>query len=304
MARMPAASWLGEHSPRTPMERYDIVCVHTIVGFAPAHAAHFSTHANGTISQSRDTRYRSAANLNGNHRVIAIENEDHGFAFPNWSGSNVPRLTDAQVDAIAKILAWAHKTHGVPLQLCPNSKPGSRGLAVHRQGIDGNFTVPVNTLGLPLSMWRGRGTIADPGRWVPDGEVWTETPGKVCPGDRRIAQLPDILARAKQIVNGEDDVTPEDIQKIASAVWAEGVGPEGSVEPARDRLRGAHFQATAANAGITAVATALEELRAGERARHKRLLERLRDIADASTDPTTRQHLGAVVADLEEEPAT
>ena len=96
MARMPGAVWMGEQSPQVQMDRYDIVCVHTIVGYAPAHAAHFSTKADGTIIQSRDTAYRSAANLNGNHRVIAIENEDHGPAFggtptlPKW----VP-LTDA-----------------------------------------------------------------------------------------------------------------------------------------------------------------------------------------------------------------
>lgn len=186
MARMPEADWLGEHSPRREMDRYDIVCVHTIVGFAPAHAAHFSTHQGGTIQQSRDTRYRSAANLNGNHRVIAIENEDHGSAFPSWSGSNVPALTSAQVEANAKILAWAHTEHGVPLQLCPDSRPGSRGLAYHRQGIDGNF-----------------GPFKYGGR-VSGGENWSTSFGKVCPGDRRIDQLPAIVARAKQIVNGDD----------------------------------------------------------------------------------------------------
>jgi len=187
MARMPGAKWSGEHSPRNKMQRYDIVCIHTIVGYAPAHAAHFSTSGGGTIWQSRDTKYRSAANLNGNHRVIAIENEDHGPAFGSWNtrdGHAVPALTDAQVEANAQILAWAHKTHGVPLQLAPNSRPGSRGLAYHRQGIDGN--------------WSG---YAYGGR-VSGGEVWTEHRGKVCPGDRRIAQLPAILARAKQIVNG------------------------------------------------------------------------------------------------------
>ena len=184
MARMPGAVWRGEHSPKRPIRHYDIVCIHTIVGYAPAHAAHFSTHADGTIDQSRDTAYQSAANLNGNPRIIAIENEDHGKAF-NWSNGGVPPLTDAQVDACARILAWAHTEHGIPLQLCPDSKPGSRGLAYHRQGIDGN--------------WSG---YAYPGR-VDGGEVWTEHPGKICPGDARIAQLPLILARAKAIVEAE-----------------------------------------------------------------------------------------------------
>lgn len=185
MARMPGAHWLGEHSPCTLMTRHDIVCVHTIVGYAPAQAAHFSTHADGRIDQTRDTAYRSAANLEGNHRVIAIENEDHGAAYGNWSGNAVPPLTDAQVDAIAEILAWAHTEHGVPLQLCPDSRPGSRGLAYHRQGIDGHWS-----------------SFRFPGR-VPGGETWTLSPGKVCPGDNRIAQLPEILRRAKVIVEGK-----------------------------------------------------------------------------------------------------
>jgi len=173
---MPGAIWQGEHGARL-MARYDIVCVHTIVGYAPAHAAHFSVRGDGTVLQSRDTRYQSGANLEGNPRVIAIENEDHGPHFPTWSGSNVPALTPAQVAANAQIFRWAHETHGVPLRLCPNSLPGSRGLAYHRQGCDGNFT----------DGWPGR---------VPGGETWTTSFGKVCPGTRRISQLPDILQRA------------------------------------------------------------------------------------------------------------
>ncbi len=189
MSRMPGVIWAGEQSPETPMSRYDIVCVHTIVGYAPAHAAHFSVKADGTITQSRDTAYRSAANLDGNHRVIAIENEDHGAAFggtpklPGWVA-----LTDAQVESNARILKWAHDTHGIPLQLCPNSKPTSRGLAYHRQGIDGNFS-----------------GYKFPGR-VSGGEVWTSSYGKVCPTDARIAQLPDILAEARGNSTEEDEL--------------------------------------------------------------------------------------------------
>src|SRR5690606_41980008 len=61
-----------------------------------------------------------------------FRSEDMGPHFPKWNTGNghaVPAFTDAQLTAIANILAWAHKTHGVPLKLCPNSKPGSRGLA-------------------------------------------------------------------------------------------------------------------------------------------------------------------------------
>jgi hypothetical protein len=199
MARMPEADWLGEHSPEMPMARYDVVCVHTIVGYAPAHAAHFSVKADGTIQQSRDTHYRSAANLDGNHRVIAIENEDHGPAFGAWSGSNVPPLTDEQVESNGLILAWAHETHGIPLQLCPNSRPHSRGLGYHRQGIDGNFT----------DGFHGR---------VDGGETWTEHFGKVCPGTARIRQLPDILAVAKARIEGDDDMKAEDWDRLKKLI--------------------------------------------------------------------------------------
>lgn len=187
MARMPGAEWLGEHG-NTAMTEASLnkVCLHTIVGYAPAHAAHFSVRADGHIFQSRDTRFQSAANLNGNDDVIAIENEDHGPAFGNWDtndGHDVPGFTDAQVEGNARILAWAYKTHKIPLAACPNSKDASEGVAYHRQGVDGNF-------------------IAEgyryPGR-VPGGEIWTVSPGKVCPGDRRISQIPRIIQRARVI---------------------------------------------------------------------------------------------------------
>jgi hypothetical protein len=187
MARMAGARWVGPHHDNGKMTRYDVVCLHTIVGYAPAHAAHFSTHHDGAIDQSRDTVYRSAANLDGNYRVIAIENEDHGPAFGSWSGSNVPPFTAAQIEANAKICAWAYKTHGIPLVACPNSKPGSRGIAYHRQGIDGNF-----------------GSYDYGGR-VAGGEVWTKHYGKVCPGDRRISQIPQIIKRARVLAGLEED---------------------------------------------------------------------------------------------------
>src|SRR5690625_1522257 len=202
MARMPGVTWVGEKSPRRRMSRYDLVIIHTIVGRAPAHAAHFSTSGTGKIWQSRDTKYRSAASLNGNHRSISIENEDHGPQFPNWNvndGHAVPSFTDAQMDAIARILAWAHETHGVPLVMAPNSRPSSKGIAYHRMGIDGNW-----------------GGYKYGGR-VSGGELWTSARGKVCPGDRRISQIPEIIRRAQALVHGGDwlDMASEaDVRKI------------------------------------------------------------------------------------------
>lgn len=155
----------------------NVVCTHTIVGYAPALAAHFSVRADGYIWQHRDTNRQSAANYQGNPHVIAIETEDHGSVFGSWSGSNVPRWTPQQIESIARIFAWASQTHGIPLIQLPNSKRNSTGMGFHRQGIDGNFN-------------NGR---------VAGGEIWSTSKGKVCPGDNRIAQMPEIISRAREI---------------------------------------------------------------------------------------------------------
>lgn len=195
MARMPGTEWVGPHHDNGAMTRYDVVCNHTIVGNPPAHAAHFSTRADGHIYQSRDTAFASAANYEGNPRVIAIENDDTGDPFPSWDhndGHAVPAFTSAQIEAIAQISAWAHRTHGVPLVACPNSRPTSRGIGYHRQGIPGNFLA---------EGYRYDGLVSG-------GETWTLSPGKVCPGDRRISQVPQIIARARVIagLDQEDDL--------------------------------------------------------------------------------------------------
>jgi hypothetical protein len=225
------------------MQRYDVVCVHTIVGNPPAHAAHFSVRSDGHIYQSRDTRWKSAANYEGNHRVIAIENDDTGAPFPDWdhdNGKEVPAFTSAQIEANAKICAWVSKTHGVPLITCPDSRPTSRGVGYHRQGIDGNF--------LALGYRYG-------GR-VPGGETWTLHRGKVCPGDRRISQIPQIIARARVLagLNGGGllaDLTDAQQKEVYDAVREMRTkikNIEAFVEPPDDWKVRVHWLATGLSA--------------------------------------------------------
>jgi hypothetical protein len=223
MARMPEAEWVGPHHDNGVMVRYDIVCIHTIAGNPPAHAAHFSTRSDGHKYQSRDTVFQSAANYQGNPRVIAIENDDTGSPFPNWDHNDphqVPAFTAEQIEANAFICAWAHQVHGIPLEQCPDSRPGSRGIAYHRQGIDGNFYSAGYS-------YAGR---------LPGGEVWTLSPGKACPGDRRIAQIPQIIKRARQIagldpnpveefLNEEDDMIVLMKGDLNNSVYAVKIDP-------------------------------------------------------------------------------
>lgn len=214
MARMPGTQWVGSNSTHDNgnMVRYDVVCLHTIVGNPPAHAAHFSVRSDGHIYQSRDTAWRSAANYEGNHRVIAIENDDTGDPFPDWNhndGHAVPAFTSQQIEANAKICAWAYRTHGIPLVACPNSRSTSRGIAYHRQGIDGNFLAGGYKYG-------GR---------VSNGEHWSTSFGKVCPGDRRISQRGQIIQRARVLAGlEEDDVSAEEVWEydLVDGTWNPG----------------------------------------------------------------------------------
>lgn len=176
--------------PRMRSSGPNVVVIHTIVGNDPASAAHFSTRGDGYKTQSRDTLYQSAACYQGNPRAIAIENDDHGSEFGSWSGTDVPAFTEAQCESIAEICAWAYLTHGIPLVLVPDSKTGSAGIGYHRQGIDGN--------------WAG---YAYGGR-VPGGEYWSTSYGKVCPGDRRIKQVIEIIIPRARVIAGLD---PDDM---------------------------------------------------------------------------------------------
>lgn len=186
MAVMPGATYAPINYDGVPeMQRYDGVVFHTIVGHDPAPAAHCSVGSNGELTQSRDTLYQSAACYQGNPRLIAVETEDKGDPFPEWTGGDVPAWTDAQCNTNARIAAWAHLEHDIPLVECPDSKPTSRGIGWHRLGIDGNFISGVDY----------------PGR-VPGGEIWTKYPGKECPGNRRIRQVKEkVIPLARLIVS-------------------------------------------------------------------------------------------------------
>src|SRR5262245_40429109 len=191
------------------LANHDIVCLHTMVGSLSSTdnyfhqdgyggtESHFGVGHDGTVYQWQDLDFQADANLDGNDRVISIETGDSGNGFPAWSGSNVPAWTEAQLVAISELVAWLCQRYDIPCALIPDTRQGRRGIGYHRQGID---------------PWR-----------VPDGERWSSSYGKVCPGDRRVQQITtEIIPRAQAILRGETDVplTPDEINKIAAAVWS------------------------------------------------------------------------------------
>jgi hypothetical protein len=114
-------------------------------------SSHFGTGKTGALYQWVDTADRAWAQASGNRDWLSVENE----------GKGGDALTSAQLDKCAAVLAWAHKTHGVPLQLARSTS--DKGLAYHALGGSG---------------WGGHTS---------------------CPGSKIVAQLPEILARAKAI---------------------------------------------------------------------------------------------------------
>lgn len=115
-------------------------------------SSHFGTGKNGALYQWVDTADRAWAQAAGNTSWLSVENEGQGG----------DTLTDKQLDRNAEVLAWAHKTYGVPLQVADS--PSERGLGYHAMG---------------GSAWGGHTS---------------------CPGSRIVAQLPEILRRAKKLI--------------------------------------------------------------------------------------------------------
>lgn len=201
MSRYPSTIWRPIRDTSTARVTKDLLCLHTMVGSARGTWGYFDrldvqvySHVlvggiwggdvgydmDGVAWQIADSDYRAAANLDGNWRVIAVETADNAARpIAPWTPKQCTRNVQIMVDA--------HRLDGIPLVLVPDSKPGRRGVCYHRQG-------------------------CDPYR-IPGGELWSKAYGKDCPTDPRIRQLPALIERARNIVNGapqEDDMTPEE----------------------------------------------------------------------------------------------
>lgn len=182
MAWYPAAVRKEVRRFRTPIRGPVRVNLHTAVTNTTSLFSHFNRPGNpcshfyvrkdGTVEQYVDTRYRAAADLQGNPDTISIETWDgyRNGAPGYWRhSSDVPPWTDAQMRSMAALLAWLTKTHpSIPARLATSSAgSSSHGISWHRLGID---------------PWR-----------VSGGLKYSNARGKVCPGDRRIAQIPTLV---------------------------------------------------------------------------------------------------------------
>lgn len=204
MAMMPGATnrLLSNQARQGRMKSYDAAVLHTMVGSLAGTdsmfqeggtvgtESHFGVGEHGEIYQWVDTAYTADANYLGSGHVISIETADYGGSFGRWntSGDNVPYWNAAQITAIVKVLQWLHETHDIPLTATESVT--EKGVGYHAQGVPNN--------GLPNSL---RGTKYQ----------WSKYPGKVCPGRKRISQIPGIVKLAQDGTTHNTDASTEGI---------------------------------------------------------------------------------------------
>jgi hypothetical protein len=99
---------------------------------------------------------------------------------------------------MVRLIDWICDTHNIPKKLIPDTKPGRRGIGYHRMGCP------------KYSGYKAAGWPYD--AWLVSGGVkWSEVIGKVCPGNRRIKQLVDVIIPRLNGALKETGVSAEDV---------------------------------------------------------------------------------------------
>lgn len=184
---------------------------------------HMYVAKDGSCEQYVDSIFRAFASADANDDAFSIETAG---GVGSAAQVNAEPWTPQQVQTLAEIMIWRKREDGTPLDVLPDSKPGRRGWGPHRLGID---------------PWR-----------VPGGERWTAHPGKLCPGDAKVAQIPTIVALARRLDAGGDDM-PTVKELLDAEVSKETGSVRQTLEDARQIARRAEDQAQKANAGIAAL---------------------------------------------------
>lgn len=173
----------------------------------------------GKLAQMVDTDVTAWTQRAGNGHWLSVECS--GF------GSRGEKLSAAQCEAVAQLLARAHREYGVPLQIAVN--PDGRGLGHHSMGCN-----------WPAGAW---------------GHC-------DCPGDQIIAQKPAIVARALEILNGEDMELHEVVNAIANGSTDKGY-ITGAEKPGDGYVPfAAAFNLRTLTGKVDALAAAVDELKA------------------------------------------
>lgn len=180
---------------------------------------HHQVDLDGTVWQWLDYDEKGVASVSAEGSCISVETQDYGSRHSPIGGQ---AWTPAQIEALAKVCVVAYRAFGVPL--IPATAPDGVGIGWH-------------------SMWGDNITAPNP---------WTTTKGKTCPGAARIAQVPQIIARARQLVQGdpipapipapddpvEDDVADKWLIQVGGSIWlTDGITRRGVAPVDIDKLR-------------------------------------------------------------------
>lgn len=226
--------------------------------------AHFYNPKSGTLRQHQEINRKAFADGGGNGYCVSVE---HWDGYPKgapgyWkNGSDVPPLTDSQIENDARLFAHLVTHFDLPNRIA--TPDNLTGLGWHRLGISGNF---------------GAYDPDDRKTWsrAQSGANFSKARGKVCPGDRRIDQIQEIYDRAQEYLapkkpapKPEPTPTPE---------------PEPEKEPLM-ALSDYQQKKLAEDVNKTKMATGRSEER--ERA----MLEYLAVIAEAVSDPDLSKSL-------------
>lgn len=95
--------------------------------------SHFGLDYDGSMGQYIDTNVRADANTSANNRAISIETASNTSATDKW--------TSAQLRALAELMAWAHRTHGIPARICRSETDPGFGIHNMFDGWSGGGTV-------------------------------------------------------------------------------------------------------------------------------------------------------------------
>ena len=169
--------------------------------------SHFYNPKDGKLRQHQEINKQAFADGGGNSYCVSVE---HWDGYPNgapgyWRhGSDVPPLTDSQIENDARLFAHLVTHFGVPNRIA--TPDNLSGLGWHRLGVAGNF---------------GTYNPRDRKTWsrAQSGANCSNATGKACPGDRRIDQIQEIFDRAQEYLAGTSASAPtptpivDDIEK-------------------------------------------------------------------------------------------
>lgn len=146
-------------------------------------SSQFYVKYDGTVEQYMDSDRVAWTQREGNATCVGIETQGKGDGA--W--------TPAQMTAIENLVRWLCDLYGVPKVDMVDSRPSSRGIGMHRYGND---------------PWR-----------VAGGQIWGPR-GKPCPGEKRVAQFPELVSRVRNgaaVPAASDEVDLEDLMVIYRA---------------------------------------------------------------------------------------